>query len=291
MLRPVKVKALSGYRLWLEYSDGVSGEVDLSNRLDHDYYKEWKIPGVFDEVRIVCYDLIVWDDDSDVNPRDLYMEITGKSREEPATEFRREVTPQTVRPVKVQPLPGYRLWLEYSDGVNGEVDVSDMVGTDRHKPWDAPGSFEKVRIEYFDTLLWNDGLGMNPYDLYMKITGKSYDDLPAEIQDLVTPPGDYWRLKVVDVKTLPGYRILVEFNDGVRGQLDLSGLVGKSLFKSWDVPGYFDKVRVTSYGTIAWDDDLEFCAESMYMDITGKSWEALPGHASLSVAEEMATNA
>ena len=31
MLRPVEVKALSDYRLWVRYSDGVTGEVDLSH--------------------------------------------------------------------------------------------------------------------------------------------------------------------------------------------------------------------------------------------------------------------
>lgn len=291
MLRPVKVKALPGYRLWLEYSDGVRGEVDLSDKIHHDYYKEWKAPGVFDKVFIACYDLIVWDDDSDVNPRDLYMKITGKSRDELTTEFQKEVTPQTVRPVKVKPLPGYRLWVEYSDGVKGEVNLSDRAGTERYKAWDAPRFFEKARIEYSDTLLWNDGLGMNPYDLYMKITGKSYDELPAEVQAQVLPPGDYWQLAVVEVKPLPGYRIWVEFNDGVNGELDFSECLGKPLFKVWDEPGYFDKVRVTSYGTVAWDDDLEFCTESMYMDITGKSWKELPGNVASSDTSELVHNA
>ena len=291
MLRPVKVKALPGYRLWLEYSDGVSGEVDLSEKLDHDYYKEWKDPGVFEKVYIACYDLIVWDEDSDVDPRDLYMKITGKSRDELTTEFQKEVTPQTVRPVKVKPLPEYRLWLEYSDGVNGEVDVSDMAGTERYKAWEAPGLFENARIEYFDTLLWNDGLGVNPYDLYMKITDKSYNDLPADVQAKVLPPGDYWQLEVVEVKSLPEYRIWVEFNDGVSGELDLSEYVGKPVFKMWDEPGYFEKVRVTSYGTVAWDDDLEFCTESMYMDITGKSWEEMPGNVESSNTSELVHSA
>ena len=31
MLTPVEVKALDNYRLWVKYSDGVEGVVDLSN--------------------------------------------------------------------------------------------------------------------------------------------------------------------------------------------------------------------------------------------------------------------
>lgn len=180
-----------------------------------------------------------------------------------------------LRPVKVKALPDYRLWLEYSDGVCGEVDLSDKLGHDYYREWKEEGVFEKARIEYFDTILWNDGLGVNPYELYMEITGKPYDELPAEVQDYVVPPGNDWTLKAVEVKPLPGYRIWVEFNDGVSGEIDLSEHVGKPVFRAWDEPGFFEKVRITSYGAVMWNDDLELCSDALYMEITGKSWEEL----------------
>ena len=49
-----------------------------------------------------------------------------------------------IRPIKVEPRPGYRIWLEYADGVSGEVDLSGMVGKGVFKAWDEPGYFEKV---------------------------------------------------------------------------------------------------------------------------------------------------
>ena len=276
MLQVVKVKPLPGYRLWLEYSDGVRGEVDLSDKISHDYYKSWQEEGVFEKVYLACEDFIDWNDDVFVRARTPYMRITGKSRDELTAEFEGAVTSQTVRPVKVEALRKYRIWIEYNDGVSGEVDLSDMAGEGRYKAWDEPGFFEKAHIGYDDMLLWNDGLGVSPGDLYMEITGKSYNELPAELQAQVLPPGDCWQLEVVKVKSLPEYRIWVEFNDGVSGELDLSEYANMPVFKVWDEPGHFEKVRVTSYGTVAWDDDLEFCTESMYMDITGKSWEELP---------------
>ena len=33
-----------------------------------------------------------------------------------------------LKPVEVKALPKYRLWIEYDDGVSGEVDLSDMAG-------------------------------------------------------------------------------------------------------------------------------------------------------------------
>lgn len=177
--------------------------------------------------------------------------------------------------VKVKPLPGYRLWIEYNDGVSGEVDLSQKLDHDYYKEWKGEGVFEKARIEHFDAILWDDGLGVNPYELYMEITGKSYDEIPAEVQEYVVPRGNDWTPKTVAVKPLPDYRIWVEFNDGVSGEIDLSEQVGKPVFKAWDEPGVFEKARITSYGTVAWSDDLEFCSDALYMEITGKSWEEL----------------
>ena len=41
MLRPTAVTALSAYKLWLRYSDGVEGEVDLPNLAGRGVFKRW----------------------------------------------------------------------------------------------------------------------------------------------------------------------------------------------------------------------------------------------------------
>ena len=33
-----------------------------------------------------------------------------------------------IQPIFVEPRPGYRIWVQYSDGVAGEVDLSGLVG-------------------------------------------------------------------------------------------------------------------------------------------------------------------
>ena len=40
--------------------------------------------------------------------------------------------------------------------------------------------------------------------------------------------------RAVNVKALPDYRIFVEFDDGVQGEVDLSALSGKGVFQAWD---------------------------------------------------------
>lgn len=80
-------------------------------------------------------------------------------------------------------------------------------------------------------------------------------------------------LQLVDVTPLPGYRLRLRFADGVEGEVDLSGLVGKGVFSLWNDPGAFETVSVGASGEIRWSDQVDLCADAMYMEITGKSPE------------------
>jgi hypothetical protein len=70
----------------------------------------------------------------------------------------------------------------------------------------------------------------------------------------------------------------VQYSDGVAGEVDLSGLVGRGVFQAWRTPGYFEKVHVASHRAIAWYDDVELCSDALYLELTGKSIEeVMPG--------------
>ena len=85
-------------------------------------------------------------------------------------------------------------------------------------------------------------------------------------------------LQPIEVKPLPGYKIWIEYDDGESGEIDLSHLAGRGVFKAWDEPGRFERVSITPHRTIAWDDDLDLCADALYMELTGKSVEeVMPG--------------
>ena len=79
--RTVQVEAREGFRIWLEYSDGVSGEVDLSHLAGNDAFKIWKDRECFESVYLDCGD-IAWSDDAGLCHNALYMQITGKTVEE-----------------------------------------------------------------------------------------------------------------------------------------------------------------------------------------------------------------
>ncbi len=78
-------------------------------------------------------------------------------------------------------------------------------------------------------------------------------------------------LKPTDVTPLPGYRLRIRYPDGVEGEVDLSHLVGKGVFAVWNNPQAFMQVCVGDGGEIRWNDAVDVCSDSLYMEITGKS--------------------
>ena len=84
-------------------------------------------------------------------------------------------------------------------------------------------------------------------------------------------------IEPIYVETRGNHRIWLRYSDGVSGEVDLDYLAGQGVFKAWDTPGFFDTVRVTDYGFIAWGegDDIEVCPNALYMKLTGKSLEEM----------------
>ena len=75
------------------------------------------------------------------------------------------------------------------------------------------------------------------------------------------------------VEARPGYHLYLEFADGARGEVDLSRLVGKGVFRVWDDYRVFENVRLGDHREIKWNDELELCADSLYLELTHKSPE------------------
>ncbi|HEX7449408.1 MAG TPA: DUF2442 domain-containing protein [Pirellulales bacterium] len=90
------------------------------------------------------------------------------------------------KPVEVRPLPGYRLYLRYADGISGEVDVSDLVGQGVFDVWNDVRQFEKVSIGPGGEIRWSDQIDLCPDALYLEITGKS----PEEAFPKIGQPAD-----------------------------------------------------------------------------------------------------
>lgn len=82
-------------------------------------------------------------------------------------------------PVQVEPRAGYRIWLRYQDGVDGEIDLADIADTELCKPWREPAFFERVHINDGGAVAWNDDIELCPDSLYAELLGITLADLCA----------------------------------------------------------------------------------------------------------------
>ena len=79
--------------------------------------------------------------------------------------------------------------------------------------------------------------------------------------------------KISEVKILQGYSLELVFDDGVRGVVDLSGLVGKGIFTIWRDRRIFEQVRIGSFGELTWGDQIDLCPDALYLKVTSKKPE------------------
>lgn len=82
MIRPIEVRPLGRYRIWLRYQDGTEGEVDLSDLAGRGVFADWDDEGVFAQIGLDPHGAVEWPGDLDLCPEALYLRLTGKRPEE-----------------------------------------------------------------------------------------------------------------------------------------------------------------------------------------------------------------
>ena len=93
--------------------------------------------------------------------------------------------------------------------------------------------------------------------------GAAREDRSSE----VTPLFD-----IVEARVLGLYRIWVRFEDGVTGEVDVSDLVGKGVFRAWNDPAFFESMYVDrELGTVAWPGEIDLAPDAIYDDLTAAS--------------------
>lgn len=76
-------------------------------------------------------------------------------------------------------------------------------------------------------------------------------------------------IRAIEAEAREGLSIWLRFSDGSAGEVDLSDLAGRSVFRAWDGVGVFEGVRVAPHGAIVWNDQIELCADALYLELTG----------------------
>ena len=86
--------------------------------------------------------------------------------------------------LEVKPLEDFNLYVKYSDGVQGKVDLSEFAGKGVFVLWNDYGQFEKVTIGSSGELVWNEDVDMGGLGIYLKLTGKKPEDVLPKLQQL-----------------------------------------------------------------------------------------------------------
>jgi hypothetical protein len=77
------------------------------------------------------------------------------------------------RIVACEPRHNYHVWIQFDDGLEGEVDLTHLVGRGVFKAWESVDFFDQVRVDSkTDTLAWGDDIDLDPYVLREKILRK-----------------------------------------------------------------------------------------------------------------------
>jgi hypothetical protein len=88
-----------------------------------------------------------------------------------------------LKPTQLKPLDHYRLWVRYSDGVEGIVDFSDLAGKGVFALWNDYHEFQKAHIGANGEIAWNDQVEICSDSVYLKITGKRPEDIFPKLQE------------------------------------------------------------------------------------------------------------
>ena len=71
----IDLEARDKYTLWLRYSDGTEGVVDLSDMAQTELFADWQKPGIFEQVEIGEYGEVTWIEDATLCADSLYLDL------------------------------------------------------------------------------------------------------------------------------------------------------------------------------------------------------------------------
>lgn len=80
--------------------------------------------------------------------------------------------------------------------------------------------------------------------------------------------------RVKKVRYLGGYRLELQFTDGIKGELDFrQRIVGRGgVFKPLENIEFFKQVVVDpEAGTVVWPNEVDFCPDVLYSLVTGQA--------------------
>ncbi len=87
-----------------------------------------------------------------------------------------------IRPISVSALPNYRIRVVLSDGAEGSVDLSDLVGHGVFKAWKDERFFAGVHLGPGRQIRWSEEIELCSDAVYLRLTGKTPEELFPQLK-------------------------------------------------------------------------------------------------------------
>ncbi len=89
------------------------------------------------------------------------------------------------KPIEVKPLEDYKIWVKYSDGIEGTVSLAHLAGNGVFKAWEQHDHFKNVSIDPgSNAICWGKDIDICPDTIYFEIAGIDpetyFNDYPVE---------------------------------------------------------------------------------------------------------------
>ena len=79
---------------------------------------------------------------------------------------------------KIEVRPGHRLWVEFADGLSGELDLSADLFGPLGQPLMDDKNFAEAFIDEFGAVAWPNGFDLGPDWLHAILSERPYDGEP-----------------------------------------------------------------------------------------------------------------
>ena len=86
------------------------------------------------------------------------------------------MSPQPPRVTRVEPLSGFRLAVEFSDGVRGEVDLEADLWGPVFEPLRDRALFVQAAVDRFGAICWPNGADLAPDALHARLASAAAAD-------------------------------------------------------------------------------------------------------------------
>lgn len=146
--------------------------------------------------------------------------------------------------------------------MEGEADLSHLVGSGVFKAWEDPAFFNKAHIRDGYYMAWDDEVDLSPDTLYIYVTGKTWEELYSpETPEVV----------LVNAEARRGHAIWMRFGDGSEGEINIFPYLAES---SWELEEeerlFEDKVAIAPRAMLVWEGKVGICPTRLYQQVAKK---------------------